>query len=63
LRRPYDEQQEWFDSMDAELAGLHHLKCFTIIDKAKAAGQQIVPMTWAFKKKRIPDGTFYKKKS
>jgi hypothetical protein len=35
---PYDEQQEWFDSMDAELAGLRHLKCFTIVDKLKAAG-------------------------
>jgi uncharacterized protein YecA (UPF0149 family) len=38
LRMPYNEQQEWFDSMDAELAGLHRLKCFTIVNKAKAAG-------------------------
>ena len=63
LRLSEDERDKWFDSMDKELAGLNEKDCFHVVDRAAAAGREIVPSTWALKKKRRPNGSLIKYKS
>ena len=58
------EQDEWYESMETELAALRRKKTFTEIDRSSVpAGKQIVKSTWAFRRKRRPNGMIYKLKS
>ena len=58
-----DERDKWFNSMDKELTGLNEIDCFHVVDRAAAAGREIVPSKWALKKKSHPDGSLIKYKS
>ena len=60
---PDDEKNLWMDSMNVELAALWNKECFELVEVSAAKGRQITPLTWAFKFKSKPDGTYYKCKS
>ena len=60
---PENEQDLWTEAMNNESQALIRLKCFEIVNQAKAAGRQIVPCTWALKRKRKPDGSLLKYKA
>ncbi|KAI2510177.1 hypothetical protein MHU86_4209 [Fragilaria crotonensis] len=64
LLLPPDEVELWYESMDIELQALHNKKTMTEINRVDVPhGKQIVKSTWAFKKKRRPNGEMYKRKS
>ena len=54
-------QNQWFDAMDKELQDLFKSGTFELVsrDKALKQGEEIVPTTWAFWKKRHPSGEVY----
>jgi hypothetical protein len=58
-----EEKTGWFASMDKELLALYSMDTYTIVAIATATGQEIVPTTWAFRRKCNPDGSFFKYKS
>lgn len=58
-----DEKSQWFDSMQIELNALWDKGCFEVVDLKAAKGRQVIPLTWAFKYKSRPDGTYYKRKA
>ena len=60
---PDDEKNLWIDSMNVKLAALWNKECFELVKVTAAKGRQITPLTWAFKFKSKPDGTYYKHKS
>jgi len=57
------ELKFWYDAINAELIALHEKACFEVVSKSQAEGQQIVNSTWAFKRKRRPDGSLLKYKA
>ena len=63
LNMPDEEKALWFTSMNIELNALWSKGCFTVVDRDAAEGRQIIPLTWAFKVKTRPDGSFLKRKS
>ena len=63
LAMPHDEKNLWLESMNIELNALWAKECFELVDMDAATGRQITPLTWAFKYKSKPDGTYYKRKS
>ena len=63
LNMPDDEKNLWINSMNVELAALWNKECFELVKVSAAKGHQIMPLTWAFKFKSKPDGTYYKHKS
>ena len=64
LQLPPDEIELWYDSMDIELQALREKKTMTEINRSDVPNnKQIVKSTWAFKKKRRPNGEMYKRKS
>ena len=60
LNMPDDEKNLWIDSMNVKLAALWNKECFELVKVEAAKGHQITPLTWAFKFKSKPDGTYYK---
>ena len=60
---PDEERVLWFEAMNKELNALWANGCFVIVDEEEAKGRQIVPLTWAFKVKTRPDGSFLKRKA
>jgi hypothetical protein len=58
-----EEQHKWYDAMDAELKALHERDCFEVVSISEAQGRQVVPCTWALRKKRLPDGSLLKYKA
>ena len=63
LNMPDEERVLWFEAMNKELNALWANGCFVIVDEEEAKGRQIVPLTWAFKVKTRPDGSFLKRKA
>ena len=63
LNMPDDEKVLWFEAMNKELNALWANGCFVITNEEEAKGRQIVPLTWAFKVKTRPDGSFLKRKA
>ena len=55
---PDDEKNLWIDSMNVKLAALWNKECFELVKVSAAKGHQITPLTWAFKFKSKPDGTY-----
>jgi hypothetical protein len=49
--------------MDAELSSLFERDCFDVVPLSEAGNRQIVPCTWALRKKRRPDGSLIKYKA
>jgi len=59
-----DSEQFWA-AMDREIMDLVKRKTWSMVprSKPKQLGKQVVPGTWAFKKKQLPCGTFRKHKA
>ena len=54
----------WYDSMDIELDALRNKNTFTEINRSDVpTGHQIIKSTWAFRRKRRPNGEVHKLKS
>jgi hypothetical protein len=49
--------------MDAELSSLFERDCFDVVPISEARNRQIVPCTWALRKKRCPDSSLIKYKA
>ena len=62
-----EEADFWYDAMDEEIDNLVKRRTYNIIRRSDIGAKyklgQIVPTTWAFKKKRYPDFTFRKFKA
>jgi hypothetical protein len=56
-------KQKRYDAMDAELSSLFECDCFNVVPISEARNRQIVPCTWALRKKRRPDGSLIKYKA
>jgi hypothetical protein len=56
------ESQLWKEAMNKELQQLHDKGTYEIVAKDTVQGK-IIPTTWVFKRKRLPDGTIYKYKA
>jgi hypothetical protein len=59
------DKEEWQESMKEEMEGLHKKGTYELIDRADAekTGRAIIPTMWAFRQKRLVDGTPTRKKS
>ena len=58
------EIDSWYDAMDIELEALRNKNTFIEIDRATVpAGHQIIKSTWAFRRKRRPNGEIHKLKA
>jgi hypothetical protein len=61
---PADEIDRWYDAMDIKLQALRDKQTMTEINRCDVPkGKQIVKSTWAFKRKRRPNGEIYKLKA
>ena len=60
-----DEVEAWFESMGDEMNELYEKDTFDEVDRSEAilAGKQVIPSTWAFRRKRNPDLTLKRRKS
>jgi hypothetical protein len=59
-----DEVDRWYDAMDIELQALRDKQTMIEINRCDVPnGKQIVKSTWAFKRKRQPNGEIYKLKA
>jgi hypothetical protein len=63
LKMEAEEQSKWYDAMDAELSSLFEHDCFDVVPISEARNRQIIPCTWALRKKRHPDGSLIKYKA
>jgi hypothetical protein len=63
LKMEAKERSKWYDAMDAELSSLFERDCFDVVPISEARNRQIVPCTWALRKKRRPDGSLIKYKA
>lgn len=64
LQMPPDEIERWYEAMDVELQALHDKETMIEIDRCDVpTGKQIIKSTWAFKRKRRPNGEIYKLKA
>ena len=65
LRMDPDERAKWFDSMDEELKVLFESGVMEFVSRDFVVSQrkEIVKSTWAFRKKRKPDGSVSRFKS
>ena len=55
---------QWYDAMDVELHALRDKKTMTEVNRCDVPkGKQIVKSTWAFKRRRRPNGEIYKLKA
>ena len=61
LRLPEEEKKLWDVSMVKELKSLRDLESFKMV--ARLRGENILSSTWAFRKKRYPDGLLKKFKA
>jgi hypothetical protein len=58
------DQDAWYESMEVELAALIRKETFVEINRTDVPkGQQVCKSTWAFRRKRRPNGLIYKLKS
>ena len=59
-----DEIEQWYEAMDVELQALRDKQTMIEINRNDVPqGKQIVKSTWAFKRKRRPNGEIYKLKA
>ena len=64
LALPDDEERNaWIEAMYLELDQLQDKGTFVVVDRSEAGNRQVVPSTWAFKRKRYPDGSIMKLKA
>ncbi len=65
MRMEPEERNKWLDSMDEELKALFDGGTFEFVSRKEAVeqGEEIVPTTWAFRKKRTPSGAISRYKS
>ena len=61
LRGSEEEKQLWDEAMVKELKSLADLGSFEMV--ARPRGENVLQSTWAFKRKRYPDGTLKKYKA
>ena len=61
LRIPEEERKLWDASMVKELKSLRDLGSFKMV--SRPSGANILASTWAFRKKRYPDGALKKFKA
>ena len=60
-RIPPKEIEDWYEAMDVELDALRQKNTMTEIDRSDVPiGKQIVKSTWAFRRKRRPNGEVHK---
>jgi hypothetical protein len=57
------EQSAWIQTMYDELDAIQDKGTFTVVDRVAAGDHAIVLSTWAFKRKRFPDGSLMKLKA
>ena len=59
-----DECEDFWKAMDLEIEQLQNRNAWTIIDQEEAtkAGEKVIGSTWAFRRKRYPDGRYLKGK-
>ena len=53
----------FWDAMDLEIRQLASKDCWTVVDRSEAKDKKILGTTWAFKRKRFPDGSVRKLKA
>ena len=60
-----DEAEQYWDACLEEVLNMEKRKVWEVVDRsaAEAAGEKVVPSTWAFKRKRTPSGIIKKYKS
>lgn len=54
---------EYYTEMQNEINNLEKRQTWTVVPRSEAGDEPVVPGTWAFKRKRYPDGRFRKHKS
>ena len=57
------ERRGWEDAMDKEMDSLLQMKVYEVVPRTDARGFTILDTTWAFKRKRFPDGSIRKLKA
>jgi hypothetical protein len=59
------EASEWMGAMDKEISTLNSLGTWTVVRRADvlAQGRRVLKSTWAFRKKRLPNGEISKYKA
>jgi hypothetical protein len=63
LKMEAEERSKWYIAMDAELSSLFERDCFDVVPISEARNHQIVPCTWALRKKCRHDGSLIKYKA
>jgi hypothetical protein len=65
VRMNREERMKWMKSMDEELQELHEKGAYEFVPRSEAlrSKEQIVKSTWAFRRKRKPDGSLSRYKS
>jgi hypothetical protein len=58
-----DDKQQYLEAMKNEIAELKKKDTWQVVPRTNATGKNILPSTWAFKKKRYPDGRARKHKA
>ena len=60
-----DECEDFWKAMDLEIEQLQNRNAWTIVDREEAtkAGEKVIGSTWAFRRKRYPDGRVKKLKA
>ena len=56
------ERHGWIESMERELTSLEDMDVYEEVNRYEAKGNPILDSTWAFKRKRYPDGSIRKLK-
>ena len=57
------EWKGWEEAMMKELNSLEEMKVYEVVPRSTVKGQSILDTTWAFKRKRYPDGSIRKLKA
>ena len=57
------ERHGWIEAMEKELNSLEQMSVFIEVDRSEASQYNILDSTWAFKRKRLPDGSVRKLKA
>lgn len=56
-----DEAEDYWEAMKVELATLEAMNAWDVVDRPKH--KKVLPSLWAFRRKRLPDGTIRKHKA
>jgi hypothetical protein len=56
------DRKLWLQGMDSEIKQLEKMDCWDVIPRSKAT-KRVAPSTWAYRRKRFPDGRVRKRRS